>query len=96
MSKLESDLERRACSIARLTYELQVHKLTNYVGIPDRLFLRGTPPTILYVEFKRDGKEPRAIQWYQLKQLKLAGFRAEYIDNMEDFIKLIEEVFGAR
>lgn len=93
MSKLETDLEKAAVNLAQNTYGLQVHKLVNYVGVPDRLFLKENPPGILYVEFKKEGEKPRAIQRFQIQELRDKGFRAEVIDNMPDFVKLLEEHF---
>lgn len=55
-------------------------KLGGLVGIPDRLILL-PKGRALFVEFKRPGEKPRAIQWWWLKKLRALGFVAEYVDN---------------
>jgi hypothetical protein len=70
---------------------VQVAKLTQLDGIPDRcFFLPGGRP--LLVEFKRLGKEPEELQAWHLNALVKAGYRAAHCDTWEEFQELVEGV----
>jgi Holliday junction resolvase len=49
--------------------------LTNKNGIPDLLLLKDGKAS--FVEVKRPGEKPRALQEYRMKELKELGFECE-------------------
>lgn len=57
----------------------------------------------LWIEFKTPGKEPRADQWAKMKQLRRAGYMAEWFDDWTkaanytvDFYNLPESIKPGR
>lgn len=57
-------------------------------GCRDRDFYKDG--IILMVEFKAPGEEPRPDQATEHKRLKAVGFDVHVIDNVEDFIELLD------
>lgn len=57
-------------------------------GMPDRGFL--VDGVIKFIEFKAPGKKPREKQWVMIARLRRDGFIAEYADNVETAIKILE------
>lgn len=84
----ESALERRAVKWARAR-GVQVGKLTECVGLPDRIFfVPGGKP--LVPEFKAPGgggdKDDPAQQWHVAK-LKEQGYASWFCESWEDFLR---------
>lgn len=63
-------------------------KLTGVVGIPDRLVILPNK-RIVFVELKREGEKPRAIQNFMLKKLMFLGFDVMVLDSKEDIRDLL-------
>ncbi len=62
-------------------------------GIPDDLFLHGGK--IVFIEFKRPGKEPTPLQWAKIHALRKQGFTAEWFDNSAEAIQFLRQnLFG--
>jgi hypothetical protein len=88
MGRRESPLEATAVKWARAR-NIVVAKLTEVVGIPDRIFfVPGGRPVV--IEFKAAKKKPAALQAYYLETLKAAGYYAAYCDTKEKFLALME------
>jgi len=60
-------------------------------GVPDDLFLLGNGVAV-FVEFKRPGKQPTAIQEKRLVELEEYGFLAFWADDPAPAIELLERV----
>lgn len=63
-------------------------KLTGVVGIPDRLVVLPNGKTI-FVELKREGEKPRAIQDFIMKRLMSLNHSVLVIDSREDIRDLL-------
>jgi hypothetical protein len=61
-------------------------------GVPDRIVL-AKPGRIIFVELKREGETPTALQRHWQKILKSFGFDARVIIGMEEAMSFVEEVF---
>lgn len=68
-------------------------KLTNLIGIPDRLVLM-PGGKCLFVELKAPGELPRKIQLKRMKQLHLLGFKTYVVDSHEKVDRFLSEVTG--
>lgn len=54
----------------------------NQRGQPDRLVLRNGKA--LFLEIKRPGEKPEALQLWWMKKLRMQGFKAEWCDSSDD------------
>ena len=91
----ETSVERACCKHA-MSLGIPSLKLVKMLGIPDRVFLVATsdgPDTgkIIFVEFKKEGEEPRAIQEIRIAWLRKLGFITWVIDTVPEFKKLLKE-----
>lgn len=90
-SRRESALETRAVAWARAR-GVQVGKLTECVGLPDRIFFtpraKGGP---LIIEFKRRGEEPEPAQEWHLAEMGRKGYIIGWCDTWEGFIEAIRK-----
>lgn len=87
MGRRESPLEAWAVRQAR-SRGIVVAKLTECVGVPDRIFfLPGGQPEI--IEFKAKDEVPEKLQSWYLKTLKGAGYWVSYCDSRKKFIALM-------
>ena len=76
-SKTESDAVDYAVSLGCLTLKLNV---LGRKGWPDRLFVyRGS---LIFIEFKREGKDPRKLQEYVHEKIREHGFEVYVIDKL--------------
>jgi hypothetical protein len=57
------------------------------VGVPDRIFIGYG--RVLFVEFKKLKKVPRLKQAAVIKLMRTHGAEVAVVDNMKDFIKLL-------
>jgi hypothetical protein len=60
-------------------------------GKPDRWF--GFQGRSLFLEVKRPGEEPSALQYWWLGRLRKRGFAADSCDNVEDGISILKRFF---
>ena len=89
---LESTLEGRCRLWALSQHSVKSRKLYKSIGDPDRIFFKAGK--LIFVEFKRPGEKPRAIQVHVHNTLRLDGFDVFVIDNFEDFKKIIIQIFS--
>ena len=61
----------------------------SFVGLPDRLILL-PGGRIGFLELKRPGKEPTAVQAYWIDRLQVMGFTADWADSRDDCMKFLE------
>ena len=63
-----------------LKYELRA-------GDPDQLVLlqKGNH---FFIEFKREGEEPRKLQWYRIKELRRMGHAVYWTDDYEEALAI--------
>lgn len=78
----EKTLEKYLCQKVKSLGGMCI-KLTGEVGIPDRLVILPTGKKV-FVELKREGEKPRAIQDFMLKKLMNLGCDVLVIDSKED------------
>ena len=50
-------------------------------GVPDRIFMRSGK--ILFLEIKRPGEKPTALQLHELQQIRSAGGNADWCDSVD-------------
>jgi hypothetical protein len=89
----ESALERRCVKWAR-ERGIQVGKLSECVGLPDRIFFtpkaKGGP---LIPEFKDPGGwgDPSPAQEWHVAELKRKGYVSEFVDSWETFLTIMKK-----
>jgi hypothetical protein len=90
LKQLESDVEAKVVKYAKSRGCLE-RKMNGpgYRGWPDRLF--GYNGKIIWVEFKRPGKEPTNLQDYVHDRLERHGFDVKWVDSVADGKNLIDE-----
>jgi len=73
------------------TRGIQVGKLTECIGLPDRIFfVPGGRP--LAPEFKRPGRDDASpAQVWHLKKLREHGYDAPLINDREEFLKMMRK-----
>jgi hypothetical protein len=87
---LEKDIEGNVCRWAKKNGFLVVKVRFYDVGYPDRLFISPTGHTI-FIEFKRPGEVPDAIQAFRLRMLKGRGIPAYWADNFHTAVSILRE-----
>lgn len=87
----ESHIEKAICDYARKN-GCMVMKLAgpNQKGQPDRMFLK--QGRVLFLEFKAPGKRPTALQDRWMTRLKQQGFRADWCDDVDNGIIIIDSI----
>lgn len=90
---LEKDVEKAICKFAK-DQGITVLKLggMNDRGKSDRMFMRSGKA--VFLEIKAPGKKPTALQERFLNQRKTDGFKAHWVDNVDDGIMWLEDVFN--
>jgi len=85
---LEKDIERKAVAAAKqlgwLSYKFSSPARR---GVPDRIFLRNG--TCVFVEFKRPGVKPTALQEHEMSILRRAGFIAEVASSVSETLTVL-------
>lgn len=81
-SKIIKDLKKRGWIVVKTI-------VLSQSGFPD-IFAFKSGQTIFFEVKTIDGVKSE-LQKYRIKQLQQAGFLAEFVDNFEDFIKIIEK-----
>lgn len=61
-------------------------------GVPDRIVLKN-PGMIIFIELKREGETPTALQKRWNRILRSFGFDARIIIGMQEALDFVEEVF---
>ena len=89
--KSESQIEKAVCDHARKRGAI-VMKLSgmNQKGQPDRMFLHDGK--VLFIEFKRPGNKPTALQKKWLSDLSRNGFYVAWTDDVADGRRLVDRV----
>lgn len=60
-------------------------------GVPDRII--GKNGRILFLELKRPGNEPTALQLREINLIRNCGLRAVWVDNFRDAEIVIRSIF---
>ena len=60
-------------------------------GVPDRIFCKNGK--VLFLELKRTGEKPTALQYRELDTLQRQGMKATWSDNYEDAAQVLSEYF---
>ncbi len=60
-------------------------------GAPDRIICGSGK--VLFLELKRPGNVPTALQDYEMATLRKHGMASLWVDNYEDAVKVIERVW---
>lgn len=58
-------------------------------GLPDTIVGHTDLLGVIWIEFKRPGKEPTEQQYQRIGELRAAGERADWCDNVERFKQLV-------
>ena len=86
-TKTETDTSDYATSLGCLTLKLLIW---GRKGWPDRIYIyKGA---IIFVEFKREKKDPRKLQGYVHEKLREHGIKVYVVDNFEDGKELIHRL----
>lgn len=103
---LEKNIEAKVCGYAR-ERGLLAYKFTSpaHAAVPDRLFIlpggRMFSGDILlggrmfFCEFKRRGQKPTPAQEREHKRLRAYNVPVFVIDNVDDGLRMIDEMLGA-
>lgn len=88
MSKLfpakESTVEKKCCDIARADgWKVRKFVSPKRRGACDQFFLK--QGRVVFIEFKRPGKEPTELQWDEIRDILAHGGEAYWTDNIRDF-----------
>jgi hypothetical protein len=85
---LEKKLEKRATDVAKANgwYTRKFSSPSNR-GVPDRIFIKEC--IVWFIEFKAPGNTPTKLQEYEMQQIAEHGGRVIYLDNIDDFKKLL-------
>lgn len=82
----ESQIEKTVTKYAKLCGWLSYKFVSpNQKGVPDRIFLKNG--TIIFIEFKQEGKEPTKLQQKCIKTIRNQRFNVIIIDSIEKGIK---------
>lgn len=87
---MEKDIEGRCCALAEKAGWYQ-RKITSpgHNGMPDRLFIKrhraNAKPRVVFIEFKKPGKKPRALQEVEHRELLATGVEVHVCDNEYEF-----------
>lgn len=80
---LEADIEAATIGWAeRRGWFQRKYKGPGRRSHPDRLFIRHG--TVLWIEFKRAGKEPTDLQWREIRKMLAHGALVFWVDNLDD------------
>lgn len=87
---LEKEIEKKVCDHAKAK-GFHVYKFSspNHVGVPDRLFI-GPGRSLFFIEFKRDGGKPTAMQEREAMRISECGFIVYLVDNVEQGKEIID------
>jgi hypothetical protein len=84
----ESAIERTVCNKAKLAgWLVRKCKWIGRNGAPDRLFAKGG--RMVWIEFKRAGKDAEAHQIREHKRMSKAGLEVHVCDNVEQALWIL-------
>jgi hypothetical protein len=88
---LEREIEKKVCDYAKEKGFL-VYKFSspNHVGVPDRLFV-APHQQAFWIEFKREGGKPTAMQEREMRRLRHCGFDVYLVDSVEHGMMVIDK-----
>ena len=94
MQVLERDIEKGCVRwVEQFGFHCFKLNMLGYVGFPDRIIF-GPEKFILFVEFKRPGKQPDGSQRRIHKMLRRFGFEVWVMDNIDEFQRWFAEFTG--
>ena len=85
-SEIELQVKRYSENKGCLTYKFSSPSRR---GVPDRIFIHNG--NVMFIEFKRLGRKPTAVQRFTIDTMRLVGANVHVIDNIPDGKKLIDE-----
>ena len=90
MTVLEKTIEKAVCDYAKQK-GMEVYKFTSpaRVGVPDRLFL-APHQHAFFIEFKRPGGKPTAVQEREAKKIAMCGFNIYLVDDIDKGKSIID------
>jgi hypothetical protein len=91
---LEKHIEAKVCDYAKQR-GLLVYKFTSpaRAAVPDRLFILPSG-RMFFCEFKREGQKPTPAQEREHKRLRQHKVSVFVIDNVDDGLRMIDEMLG--
>jgi len=92
---LEKHIEAKVCDYAKQR-GLLVYKFTSpaRAAVPDRLLIL-PGGRMFFCEFKREGQKPTPPQEREHHRLRQHGVSVWVIDNVDDGLRMIDEMLGA-
>jgi len=92
MPPRESSVETRLVEAAAVEgWDTIKLSRTDAKGRPDRMFLRDG--RVVFLEVKRPGEEPNRQQKNAAVWLQSLGFMADWVDNVDDGLKLLRRIW---
>lgn len=89
---LESQLERRVVEYCRLRGILTYKFVSpNNRGVPDRIIVCAPRGCILFLELKRPGAKPTALQHHEMERLRQAGCNVQWADNWDLCLTILRD-----
>jgi Holliday junction resolvase len=91
---LEKDLERKVVEYCRAKGIL-TYKFTSpaHRGVPDRVMIANGK--VLFLELKREGQRPTALQYREIMKIKQAGGKAAWADTYGAAVMAIDFYLAA-
>jgi hypothetical protein len=89
---LEKDLERKVVAYAKSKGVL-CYKFSSpgNRGVPDRILI-GPTGRIAFLELKREGQKPTALQLHTIDKLRAQGCNAGWVDNLKSAKAIIDNL----
>ena len=88
---IESDLKAKARKkLIKAGWRVIQIKLTSEEGFPDTLNFNKEKKILAFIEYKRNGKVPSALQLFKIKELNNAGIIAFWVDNLNQITEFIK------
>ncbi len=89
---LEKEIEKKLVVETKKMHGLALKFISpSFAGIPDRLVLL-PKGKIGFVEVKRKGEEPRALQLSRHKLLRKLGFKVFVLDSIDQIKEILNEI----
>jgi hypothetical protein len=86
---LESEIKRRCKDLLEKSQWMVIHLIqTNCNGIPDTLIIHEAKG-IIFIEFKRPGEKPEALQNYRMQKLNQKGIKTRVVKSVDDIKDLL-------
>ena len=90
---LEKEIERKLVLETKNMGGLSLKFISpGFVGVPDRLVLL-PKGKLAFVEVKREGEKPRAIQVSRHKLLRKLGFKVYVLDSKKQIKEILNEIY---